>query len=363
MRLGLVLVALAVPALAGGEPATAPPEEATASRTPRAATEWYAFALPFYLPETRLGLGATGGVHRVLCSGCQPSSVHVEAAYTLNDQFSLTVAPRLFTSAVFTIAASLHFALFPDRFYGVGPLTGDEGERFTARTLEAVVTPERYVLGRRLRVGPKLHLRHEAIVGREPGKLIASGAVQGSAGLDAVGIGASVTWDSRDSQFFPRRGAYLEAWYAYYPGVLGRHPEFGRGAVDAARFVTVTGDHVLALDGAFAFTHGGVPFTLLASLGGVRPIRGYADGRYRDACSYGLQAEYRFPIAWRLRGVAFGGVGDVAPSPTAFALRTVRAAGGGGLRMRLTDDGVHLRLDLASRGGEPELYMIVLEAF
>ncbi len=76
-----------------------------------------------------------------------------------------------------------------------------------------------------------------------------------------------------------------------------------------------------------------------------------------------MQAEYRFPLVWRLRGVAFGGVGEVAARPTALASRTLRAAAGGGVRLRLTDDGVHLRADVASRGGEPDLYLIVLEAF
>jgi outer membrane protein assembly factor BamA len=200
-------------------------------------------------------------------------------------------------------------------------------------------------------------------VSREPGGLLAGGSVYGASGYDALGLGASATWDSRDSQFFPRRGTYVEAWYGYYPGPLGDHRGFGRGAVDASHFATLTGDHVLGLDGSVALAQGSPPFTLLPSLGGVRPIRGYADGRYRDHFSYGLQAEYRFPIAWRLRGVAFAGVGDVASAPTSLALRTARAAAGCGLRFRLTDDGVHLRADVASNGGSPDLYLIVLEAF
>ncbi len=341
----------------GGAPVL--PETGTA--TPE--TSWYAFAAPFYLPETRLGLGATGGVHRVLCAGCDASSFHLEVAYTLNRQVSLTFAPRLFTSESLSVGVSFGYSLFPSRFYGVGPTTGDTGEAFTPRSLELIVTPERYVLPRRLRLGPKLHLRREEIVSREPDKLLASGAVPGSDGYAAVGLGASATWDGRDSQFFPRRGSYLEAWYLYYPGALGRHPDFGRGAVDASHFVALGGDWVLGLNGSFAFAHGDPPFTLLPALGGVRALRGWVDGRYRDRFSFGVQAEFRFPIAWRIRGVAFAGAGGVAPEPSAVSLRTLRPAGGAGLRVRLTEDGVHLRADLATRGGDPELYLIVLEAF
>jgi hypothetical protein len=156
---------------------------------------------------------------------------------------------------------------------------------------------------------------------------------------------------------------YLEVWYLQYPGALGQHPGFGRVAVDGSWFVPLGGDHVLALDASMMAIEGVAPFTMLANIGGVHTLRGYRDGRYRDQLSYGIQVEYRFPIFKRLRGVAFGGLGDVAPAVGAFGLVTVRAAGGAGLRFRLTDDGVHLRLDAASTGGAPDFYMIVLEAF
>jgi hypothetical protein len=327
------------------------------------ATHWYAFASPFYLPETRLGVGAVAGLHWPLCGGCQPSSVHLEAAYTANDQVSISVAPRLFMTPSFALSINARYALFPDRFYGVGPRTGDGGESFTPRTFEIVVTPEFYVVPGKLRAGPKVHLRLEDIVTFEPGGLLASRAVPGVDGYSAAGLGASVTWDTRESQFFPRAGSYLEIWYVFYPGAFGRHRDFGRAALDASRFLPLGGDHVLALNASLAATHGEVPFTLLASIGGVRPLRGYLDGRYRDRLSYGAQLEYRFPVVWRLRGVLFGGIGDVAPRLGALGLASVRAAGGGGLRFRLTDDGVHLRLDVATAGREPDLYMIVLEAF
>ena len=362
----LLAIAVAATAAAAEEAAAvAPPEPARAPEAAHAstATTWYAFASPFYLPETRAGLGVTGGVHRALCRDCEPSSVHLEAAYTLNQQFSVSLAPRLFTSSSFSLGLAFSYALFPSTFHGIGPRTPEAGESYTPRSIEAVLTPERYVVARRLRVGPKLHLRREEIVAREAGKLLASGRVYGSDGYQAAGLGASATWDSRDSQFFPRRGTYVEAWYLYYPGPLGQHREFGRGAVDASQFLTVVDDHVLALNGSVAYAHGDPPFTLLSNLGGAHAIRGYTDGRYRDRASYGIQAEYRFPIVWRLRGVAFAGVGDVAPGPAEFGLRTLRAAAGFGLRLRLTDDGVHLRADVASRGGEPDLYLIVLEAF
>jgi hypothetical protein len=351
-------------AVAAAEVPAAPETPATPAAVAAAPPlTWYAFASPFYLPETRVGLGAIGGVHFGLCAGCETSSVHVEAAYTLNQQLSLALASRAFVSESFTMGMTFGYALFPSRFYGIGPTTSGVGEKFTPRSLDLLLTPEEYVIPRRLRIGPKLHLRREEIVSREADKLLATGSVYGSDGYQAVGLGASATWDSRDSEFLPRRGTYAQAWYLYYPGTLGHHRDFGRGAVEGSWFVPLGGDHVLGLNGSVAFANGDPPFTLLANLGGARSIRGYEVGRYRDRFSYGLQTEYRFPITWRLRGAAFAGAGSVAPTPTAVDASTLRPAAGAGLRLRLTDDGVHLRADVASNGRDSKLYLIVLEAF
>ncbi len=376
MRRWLVLLVLIAwpPAQAAADDEAAPGSEvppvpdvpsgpAPTAAAPATGTQWYLFGAPFYTPETRAGLGLVAGIHRDLCTGCPPSSVPVETAYTMNGQFSITVAPRLFTDPSFTVGLSLHYANFPDRFYGIGTRAAPTGEAFTPRTYELMVTPELYLVPGRLRVGPKLHLRRDDIVAYEEGGVLPSGSVYGWNGYSAAGVGASVTWDGRDSQFFPRSGTYVEGWFLFYPGRIGNHEDFGRGAIDASWFVPLGGDHILALDASVALTTGTVPFTLLAGLGGVHPLRGYRDGWYRDRFSYGLQAEWRFPIVGRLRGDLFGGVGDVAPTLTGFDVTTVKGAVGGGLRFRLTDDGVHLRLDVATRGDDVDLYMIVLEAF
>jgi len=359
LALGMNASSYVTPGEPAGDDATPRPQAAVVD----AGFHWYAFAVPFYLPETSFGLGTEGGVHRVICQGCQPSSLALELAYTLKDQLSVTLTSHLFTAPSFTVAASLHYALFPDHFYGLGPNSPDEGEEFTPRSYELSITPEWYVIGGRLRIGPKLHLRKEEIVAREPGRLLASGAIAGGSGSSEVGLGASATLDSRDSQFFPRRGSYLEVWYLYYPGPLGHHSGFGRGAVDAERFLALGNDHILALEGSLAFTQGDAPFTQLAGLGGVHGIRGYADGRYLDKISFGLQAEWRFPIVGRLRGVLFGGAGEVAPTPGGVNCSSLRAAAGAGLRLRLTGDGVYARVDLATAGGAPDVYLTVLEAF
>ena len=61
--------------------------------------------------------------------------------------------------------------------------------------------------------------------------------------------------------------------------------------------------------------------------------------------------------------VAFAAAGDVAPRWSALSLETIKAAAGGGLRYRLTDEGAHLRLDVAVSRFGVQFYLLVLEAF
>jgi hypothetical protein len=92
-------------------------------------------------------------------------------------------------------------------------------------------------------------------------------------------------------------------------------------------------------------------------------MRGYREGRYRDDVYWTTQAEYRFPLFWRLKGVAFASVGAVGPRLGGALARDVEAAVGLGGRFRFTDDGVHGRLDLAYSPTGLELYLSLGEAF
>lgn len=369
----ILLLPLAQPA--AGAPGDAPPGDppapgphpsppaSAAKDSPATGADWFAFPVAFYTPETRLGFGGTGGVHFAAGPSLPTSDVQLIAVASVNRQAVLDLRSQLFLSGALALGGSLKLALFPDRFYGIGDDTPSRArEAFTARYLEAQLAPEWIALPRRLRTGPRLWFRRETFGGLAPGGRLAAGGMDGLDGYASAAAGWGATWDGRDNRFFPRSGTYLEAWFLAAPGAFGDRLRFGRGALDGRLFLPLGGALVLGLTGRLELAHGAVPFTLLPRLGGDK-LRGYYEGRWRDRLLYTGQAELRFPVAGRLGGAAFAGLSDVARDPSAFRARTIRVAGGAGVRYRLTGDGLNIRLDAGAGGEGLAVYFALGEAF
>jgi hypothetical protein len=319
--LGLVAAAFVVlPALASGEE----------GGDGGSGAAWFGLPVLFYLPETSTGFGALGGVHLVQ-PGTRPSSVELDAVYTLEHQFSTDAMLQLFDQEGNALLVTAVGAYFPYRDYGSGPAaTRSAEERYATRYAELLLARE-WAVGPALRVGPRLHLRAEELVEAEPGGRIATGALP-FRDYRVAGVGLSLTWDDRDDPFWPTRGTWVEAWALGYAG-HGARP-FLRGSGAVRRY-----------------------------LGGARGLRGYYEGRWRDRLLWSSQAEWRFAIVWRLEGTVFAGVGGVAPSRRRSCDTRPRPAGGAGLRLRVTSTGLHLRLDVATGQDGPAGYLTLGEAF
>lgn len=324
---------------------------------------WFALPVLFWLPETRLGFGATGGLHVRLDGAPRPSSLFAAAVYTLEGQGSVDVAGDVYLRSGALLSGRVRAIHFPDVFYGIGPhSTEAQREKFTRRSVEAVLTTE-IPITTNLRAGPRLDLRAEEIRDRDPTGALAAGTVTGWNGYSAAGFGASASWDTRDNTFWTTRGSMVQAWYVYAPEMIGRSHGFGRGVFEARHFFPLGGGRALGVDAYAEGAHGDPPFTLLPKLGSTRFLRGIREGRYRDRLDWAAQTEYRTPVRGRLSATAFLATGAVAPRLSELSLRSAIVAGGAGLRFRLTDDGANIRLDVAASRQGVELYVLVLEAF
>jgi hypothetical protein len=371
-RCALLLLAVA---LTGAAPDVRDPEapvdpvaEAAAERAAResreGATSWFALPVLFWLPETRLGYGATGGLHFHLRGAPRTSSVFLVGAYTLNEQGSADVAWDVYLKRGTLLSGRVRLVHFPDAFYGLGPKSStDAREPFTRRYAQAIGSGELPIVPGKLRGGLRLDLRAEEIEDVRADGLLGSGAVTGADGFRAIGIGGSVTWDTRDRPLFPRYGSFLQAWLLHYPESIGRHREFSAANVEGRIFLPLGHERVL---GAAAFvedTFGDPPFTMLPKLGSTRFLRGWREGRFRDRLAWAGQTELRVPVTGPFVATAFGAMGDVAPDLESLRLDTLKVAGGVGLRYRLTPEGANIRLDVAQSRAGTEIYVLVLDAF
>jgi outer membrane protein assembly factor BamA len=220
------------------------------------------------------------------------------------------------------------------------------------------------VLPGRLRMGPRLDVRTELVDDVEPGGILDSGAVTGVGRFTALGVGLSATWDTRDTPLWATRGTFAQGWFLGYPSTIGGgHEQFARLGGEVRGFLPLP--HQIVLGGAAYFeeAHGEAPFALLPKLGSTRWLRGYREGRFRDRLAWAAQTEVRVPVRGRLAATGFLAAGDVAPSLGELRWDTIKVAGGGGLRWRLSNSGAHVRADAAAGGEGVEFYVTLLEAF
>jgi outer membrane protein assembly factor BamA len=229
-------------------------------------------------------------------------------------------------------------------YYGLGPGTS-EGDR-TLLTYEMINLP--LVFGR----GLTPHLVVEAsytprwtrFLDPREGAFVDEIAALAAAGRAFVPVASlALRYDTSDSQIHPTRGLRLILQGEAAASFLGsRDASFGRLTVDLRKYARVFGPKdVLAVRALAQYVGGArIPLYDHASLGGgntLTALRGFPLNRFLDKGKFLVNAEYRFPILWRLGGCVFADAGTVWPSLREIDLGRLAADAGLGLRFTMPD--------------------------
>jgi outer membrane protein assembly factor BamA len=322
----------------------------------------------FYTPETKWALGG-GGIYYFRLTRdenvVRPSSVSFIAIYSQRKQLSLELNPDFYLGKGIHLQWDLQYSDFPDYFYGIGRDTAEESEElYTSRFWKLSVEALKQVY-RDLNVGFVYYFDRAKLTDVDEAPLLGAGDISGSAGGIASGLGFFMTYDSRDSIFFPTQGSFHQFSATAFGRALGSDFTFNRFYLDLRKYLTLAEAHTLALQSKMLFQTGDPPFWRLGLLGGEESMRGYYLGRYRDKNLIALQAEYRWlPVFWRLGLAAFAGLGDVAEKLGRFDLANLKYSYGLGLRFifdrRQT---LNIRLDFGFGKGTSGIYFTAAEAF
>lgn len=328
-------------------------------------------ALPyaFYTPETKFAFGA-GAIYSFRRAGDspqeRPSNLRLALTYTQLKQISAAFLPELyFDSELYFINGYCGFYKFPDKFWGIGSETPKSAEE----DYEPIHFESRANVQRRIAPGLYLGLRYqyEYIELREtaPEGILRLGAVPGSRGGSAAGIGVIVNHDTRDNIYQPSRGFYNQICAVFFGTDLGGDHTFELLSIDLRKYIPLFGSHVLALQTYDSFIRGEPPFQMLNAIGSSSWMRGYYSGRYRDKNLVSFQAEYRLPIAWRLGAAGFAGFGDVSDRIENFRIDRLKYSLGIGLRLMFDrQERINARLDFGfGEDGNAGIYALVVEAF
>ncbi|MEM9887308.1 MAG: BamA/TamA family outer membrane protein [Bacteroidota bacterium] len=327
-----------------------------------------AYPVLFYLPETSLGFGGAG-IYTFRFKGekasSRPSQAQTVLAYTLENQILAYLYGELYVNdEKWWLRPELGFYKYFYDFFGVGnenPLDYVEtfGVTFPRLRLDA-----QYLVAPKLYMGMRYWFDGYNVTEVEEDKLLGSGIIPGGAGSRISALGALATFDNRENVFIPDKGWLIQAIAFWNNEAFGSDFNFNRYELDVATYLSPHPNQVLALNFYTGIITGIAPFNELLFFGGRRRARGFYEGRFRDNNMLLWQAEYRFPLFWRLGMVVFGSYGGVAPSFSSYKIENFRWNAGTGLRFLLNkEEGVNLRFDVGFGRSSTAFYLTIGEAF
>lgn len=172
-----------------------------------------------------------------------------------------------------------------------------------------------------------------------------------------AGFGLVSVFDSRDSNFWPLKGNWLELTATNNGAYTGGDYEYFKLISKWAQYFPLidTVTYVYRLDGQFI--NGDAPFWDLSR---VR-LRGYTGGQLVDNLAVTAQTEVRWNFYQRWTTLAFVGGGRIADTVGDLSSAPTNWAGGGGLKyMLIKDQKLSIGIDVAyAEGGSVSVYFQV----
>lgn len=173
-------------------------------------------------------------------------------------------------------------------------------------------------------------------------------------------LGLLLTYDSRNDNYYPTKGGYLELIASKDSPNWGSDYDFKRNTVKYVQYFSITEKQTLALKGAVSDVGEDAPFFLMSTL----KMRGFAAGRYLDNSSAELHAEWRYKFLPRWGVVTFAEAGKIADSLSTLSGNSTVKCYGAGLRWQAIESKqMHLGIDFAFSDDDDAVYLRVGEAF
>ncbi len=332
--------------------------------------EWLIAPLPNYSPT--FGWGVIGNLAYLFPLNPKdtvspPSMVGGTGYYSQNNSWVVALATRLFIDEDrYRVKAVVLRGDLNYDFSGIGIDAGTSGQSVPLRQkMTGGIFETLFQVAPHFYVGPKYvgsRMSFDVTSGNQTNSAFPIPANQVTSTFSGLGLHAQ--WDTRDSQFFPRKGYVADADVSFHDPALGDNFAYQVYTASFNRYISLASNQVLALRAMGQFESGNVPFYALSKFGRGSDLRGYTVGQFQDDQMFAIQGEYRLELTKRIGAVAFAGVGAVMPSVNAIDFHDLLPSAGGGFRYVLAEKNhVALRLDAAWGREGTQFYLTVGEAF
>jgi len=157
-------------------------------------------------------------------------------------------------------------------------------------------------------------------------------------------------YDSRDNVFSPTEGNRVALTAEFAGKALGGDFNYNKYTAETRNYLKVGHAQVVALRGTVGYADGKMPDSGRFAVGGSDTLRGYRDDQFKGNKMLAATAEYRFPIAKKVEGVAFTDVGK-AWTGEGYKLNDLEASVGVGIRVSTPIGPIRLDYAQGSQGG------------
>lgn len=324
-----------------------------------------------YQQETNVAFGVVLGYYFKSDDISRISSISGSTYYTLKNQFTFNLTPKIFSkNGKWYFYSNFHWQKYPDSYFGITNAPPLLEQTYTSQSMAVQLQPQ-YALTRNFFAGGILSFRNEKVKTDEAFSankdfIFEHYGDDGWNPYQLANLGLTLMYDKRDNQFYPYNGFFAKGTFEFSQKGLFSSYTTRLFSLDVRRFFTLFESHVFAWQAYFKGALGkeGIPFQVLPTLGGRDLLRGFRQDMYRGNLLFVGQAEYRVPVYKRIKAAAFLAAGDVLDSDSP-QIDKLKIAYGAGLRFRLNDARVHLRLDFAKNnyGDKLQFYITATEAF
>ena len=330
------------------------------------------FALPVFFKTPELGYSfGLSGTSSFKTSFYNDSATRTSLIQVLGFFTSRHVNAQAINASIFfpsekniLLFSSTH-QYFPDKFWGIGAKTKPENlSNYIFETFN-IFPHFKYKFAKHLYIGALLDYQHIYKITYTQGSSFDTSNFKGKKPYEVSALGLSVTYDTRSNNFWPEKGFFISEQFLHYQKKIISDFTFDKSITDIRYFKSLFPHHVLAFQ-LYAFqTFGDTPLRDLAALGGANNLRGIYFGRYRAMKAITLITEYRFNIYKRLKGVVFGGVGNIYNKNSDLSIQNNKYNAGLGLRFAfLKSENLNLRLDYGySNKLDNAFYFTIGESF
>lgn len=320
------------------------------------------FLIPFYMPETNVGLTFTDILHFKKDDQKHFSALNFFALYTLKNQFSIGAMPSIyFDGNNYLLEGRLVYTSFKRKYFGIGnDSSKDDEEDYLNRKHGAGISFSKKII-KNFMLGVQYNFEDMTIQNtKDTGQLQyckTNGIVSGA--------GFKATFDTRDSNIYPTKGVLARADYLVYNNKFASKYDYSKIKFDFRNYFYVYEKKVLFSYQIYSeFINGNAPIQVLPAIGGANMIRGFYANRYVDNILLAVQPEFKIKITNVVSLALFTGIGNVYNSLKDINLRKIKIASGAGIRIKVKNNPkLNFRIDFAASNESRGTYFTLMEAF